>query len=270
VLLRQALREDPQNAAAHKDLGDVLLKEDLIDAARQEYAAARVADPSYDAALFGLAETHRAQGSYAQADSLLTELLSRHPQHPLYLNQLGAVKMLLGELTKARLLLNRALEIEPSYETALGNLNSLEQMERRANALAFPEEVTNQSEGELVNLGVQAVQALQRQDIAAADSLTRLSLERFPSSPLALYFRGAFLLRTNQPQAAAELLVQVVRAAPGRAITTGAAVIALGLANRGTEARALAVESLAKAADDVNRAQIAQMVARIDSAQAAR
>jgi predicted Zn-dependent protease len=143
-------------------------------------------------------------------------------------------------------------------------------MERRGNALAFPEEVTSQSEAELVNLGVQAVQALQRQEVAVADSLTRLSLERFPESPLALYFRGAFLLRTNQPQAAAELLVQVVRAAPGRAMTTGAAVVALGLANRAAEARALAVESLAKAPDDVNRAQIGQMIARIDSAQAVR
>ena len=265
ALLRRALREDPANPAVHKDLGDALLQEDLADAARAEYTAALAIDPAYDPALLGLGEIFRVQADYAQADSIMTRLIARHPQHPLYLNQLAAVKMLRGQYPEAEVLLNRALEIEPTYETALVNLRALDEAKRRSNALAFPEAVTREPSPELVNLGAQAIQALQQQNAAAADSLTPLAMQRFPDDPLALFFRGAFFLRTNRIPEAVELLVRVVKAAPGRAMTTAAAAEALVKAGRSREALELARESLAKAPDDANRTRIEQVIAFVQS-----
>jgi tetratricopeptide (TPR) repeat protein len=265
ALLRHALREDPANPAVHKDLGDALLKEDLADAARAEYMAALAIDPAYDPALLGLGEIFRVEADYAPADSIMTQLVVRHPQHPLYLNQLAAVKMLRGQYPEAEVLLNRALEIEPTYETALINLRALDETKRRGNALVFPEEVTREPSSELVSLGAQAIQALQQQNVAAADSLTALAMQRFPDDPLALFFRGAFFLRTNRIQEAVELLVRVVKAAPGRAMTTAAAAEALVKAGRSPEALELARESLAKAPDDANRTRIEQVIAFVES-----
>lgn len=269
ALLRRAIQEDPESAPAHKDLGDLLLKEDLIDAARGEYERALAIDPAYDPALFGLAEIYRVEGSYTEADSLLTALVSAHPTHPLYLNQLAAVKMLLNRLADARVLLARALEIEPSYETALINLRSLEELVQKQGALAFPEEVARDQNTEIANLGALALRMLQQNNPAAADSLTRAGLERFPDDPLALFFRGAFLLRTGQSAEAAGVLTRVVRLSPGRAMTTGAAVEALVQMGRWSEALSLARESLAQAPDEANRTRIGQMIARLEAGPAA-
>jgi len=276
ALLRRAQRESHRNPAARKDLGELLLREDLLESARGEFRAALEIDPGYHPALLGLAEVHRLEGGYAEADSLLTQLVALHPQHPLYLNQLAAVKMLLAQkapsarqsatwISQARALLSRAIEIEPAYETALINLRAAGDLERRAAAAAFPEEITRQPNPELIDLGARAIQLLEQRDTAAADSLTSLGLERFPDDPLALFFRGAFFLRTSRPQEAAPLLERVVRTAPGRAMTTGAAVDALLQSGRAAQALALARESLGRAEDEDNRRRLGQIVDRLES-----
>ncbi len=256
-LLRRALQKDPDNAAAHAALGDLLHKEELPDAARTEYEAALKITPGYEPALYGLAEVLRGTSSYAEANSLMVELVNLHPQNPLYLNQLATLEMMRGRFAEARFLLRRALEIAPDYQVALVNLRATDEAEQKATELALP---SASPDSALVRLGQQAVQAVQTQNSHAADSLTALAVERFANEPLAWYMRGGFLLQMGRNDEAAECLLRVVRAAPGRALATEMAARALMAAGRRTEARAIIEENLQRAADENNRQHLQRLL----------
>ncbi|MCK4303961.1 MAG: tetratricopeptide repeat protein, partial [Candidatus Eisenbacteria sp.] len=225
--LRDAIRADSGNAMAHAELANLLAREDLPEAARNEYEEALRADPLNATALYGLSEVLRSLSLYAEAESVAVRLVQHHPRHPGYLNQLGAIRMLQGSFDAAKQLFLRALEISPNYQVALINLRTAKRAEEEAPTLAFPEDMTPPPESELWKLGGEALQALQAQAWDKADSLTSVGLAKFPGDPLASYLRGAFLLRAGRPQESAELLTQVVRMAPGRMLTTNVAARAL-------------------------------------------
>ena len=262
-LVRQAVRADDGNPVAHKDHGDLLLAEELTDAARQAYERALELDPGYAAARYGLAEVHRKLGDYPRADSLLTALVNEHPQHPLYLNQLAAVKMLAGDPEVARVLLRRALEIKPDYETAQINLQALEETERRVRSLTLPDELAG-SDADVMLAVNRAAGALRSGRLELADSLSREALARYPDAPIAQLMRGMILLRSDRSAEATDLLTHVVRQAPGRAMSTGLAVEALMRDGRAQEAHALARESLAAAQDERNRGALENLVERLE------
>jgi len=174
------------------------------------------------------------------------------------------VSMSRGNLSRARFLLERALDISPQYQVAIINLRTVERAEREAPQLAFPEEMTPPPESELWGLGMGALQALGAEDWDTADSLTSAGLERYPEELLALYLRGAFLLEAERPEEATPLLVRLVQAAPGRVMTTDLATKALRAAGRRAEARELLVWSLERADDDRNRFGLETLLRHID------
>lgn len=262
--LRQAMREDAGNSMAYADLANLLMKEDLPAAARAEYENALRTDPRNEAALYGLSEMLRSQSMYAQAESTITRLLSLHPNHPLYLNQLGAIAMLQGKFDLARAVLRRALEISPNYQVAIMNLRAVEGAERQASALAFPEEMVPPPESELLQLGRDALLSLRQGNRSAADSLTRVGLEKHPEDLIAIYLRGAFLLEVGCPEESAGLLTRVVRAAPGRIITTQLATRALLASGKSQQALELVQWSLAKAADERNRQKLEEFSHQVE------
>ncbi len=262
--LRSAVRIDPGNAMAHTDLANLLAKEELVQAARAEFEAALSADSTCAGALYGLSEVLRMQGLLEEADSAAVRLVVLHPNQPLYLNQLAVVSMSRGNLSRARFLLERALDISPQYQVAIINLRTVERAEREAPQLAFPEEMTPPPESELWGLGMGALQALGAEDWDTADSLTSAGLERNPEELLALYLRGAFLLEAERPEEATPLLVRLVQAAPGRVMTTDLATKALRAAGRRAEARELLVWSLERADDDRNRFGLETLLRHID------
>ncbi|MCK4412190.1 MAG: tetratricopeptide repeat protein [Candidatus Eisenbacteria sp.] len=264
-LLRQALRVDPQNVAAHTDLGELLAQEDLPDAARESFQAALAINPEYAAALYGLAEICRSETNYAAAESLLTQLITLHPQHPLYLNQLATVLVMAGKLPLVRPLLVKALELDPEYDVARSNLRMIEDTRRQAQALGLPAEIASQIDPRIVELGSQAVQALRAMNMGRADSLTALGLQQYPDSPLAWYMRGALLSRTGRPQEAMPLLMRLLEIAPGRGMITEMVVQAFITLDRRVEGRALAEEQLAKAPDERNRLRIKRLIQQLDT-----
>lgn len=256
ALLRRAIALDAGNPMTHADLANVLVLEELPDAARQEYEAALRISADCPAALLGLAEVYRQTNQVAAADSVMTQLVRQHPDNPLYLNQLATIQILQGRFAEARFLLRRALEISPLYQVALINLRAADDGERRATALAFPPEMAPSPDSELMQLSLQAANAWRAQQAGVADSLTALVLARFPTEPMAWYTRGMFLLQSQRPAEAAPLLTRVVRAVPGRALTTEVAASAWRAAGRPEQGIALLRESLAQAADDANRARL--------------
>jgi tetratricopeptide (TPR) repeat protein len=260
ALLRRAIAIDPANPLAHTDLADVLVREELPEAARQEYEAALEIAPDSPPTLYGLAEAHRKANRTAVAESLMTRLVRAHPDHPLYLNELATILIMQGRFAEARFLLRRALEISPLYQVALINLRAADEGEQQATALAFPPEMSPAPDSDLMVLSVEAANAWRARDAGAADSLTALLLTRFPAEPMAWYIRGMYLLQTQHPAAAAELLTRVVRAVPGRALTAQMAADAWRAAGRPEQGIALLRESLANAADDANRTRLGRLL----------
>ncbi len=262
-LLQAALKRDPDNAMVHSDLGGVLVREDLPRAAVEEYRKALRLDPTNEQALYGLAEVLRSQGAYAEAESISLRLVGAHPVHPLYLNQLATIMMMAGKFDVARYALTRALEISPDYQVAQINLMALEKAEKESGAMALPEDQMPPEESPLWDIGVAVRNALRNQDLARADSLTAAALEQHPDQLLVQYLRGMYLLQSNQPGQAADLLKEVVRRAPGRLLTTRFAAQALAAAGRRQEACELVQRSLEQAADGRNQAGLQRLVSAV-------
>jgi len=265
ALLRRALQEDPENFAAHTDFAQVLVREDLPTAARAEFERALALAPHYEPALFGLAEIYRAEGDYAQADSLLTVLVEEHPRHPLYLNQLATVLMMDSRFTHAREYLVRALQLDPQYDVARSNLRMVDETLRRSSALALPEDLMGRIEPEVLALGQKAVQALVARDLDRVDSLTTAALEQFPDNALALYMRAALLLRMGRAEESLTAVRKLLERFPGRSMLTEMAVQALVSLDRRDEARVLARENLAAAEDDDNRKRLEALVQQLEA-----
>jgi tetratricopeptide (TPR) repeat protein len=259
-LLQLATHRDPGNAMAHADLAALLVMEELPRAAADEYHAALRIDPLCPAALYGLAEVQRTQGEYAAAESTSLRLLGAHPNNALYLNQLATISMMRGRYDVAAGALKRALEIYPDYQVAQINQMALERAQRETATLAFPEEMTPPEDSELWRLGFEARVAMNTNNSARADSLTRLAVERNPRQPLALYMRGSWLLQAGRAPEASELLTQVAHMAPGRVLTTQMAAQALMAAGRNQEARELVEWSLGQATDGRNRMGLERML----------
>ncbi len=259
-LLRQAIRENPANPLAHAGLGEILTRQELAGAARAEYEASLEAAPGNEAGLYGLAEVHRAEGSFAVAESLMTQLVQAHPNHPLYLNQLATILLMRGDFSKARELLRKAVRISPDYQVAWTNLRAADEAQRRASTQVLPEELSRAMDPEIVRIGSLAAQANERKDSAAADSLTREAIVRWPDNYMVIYMRGAFLLNSGRAQEALDPLMRVARAIPGRGITTAMVAQALVATGRREEAIAFARENLAKAPDSMNRRSIENLL----------
>jgi len=260
TLLQQAKHLDPGNAAVRAALGEMLVSENLPAAAREEFRAALASDPDYVNALFGWAEIERGTGSYERADSLMSHLLELHPRNPLYLNQLGTIKLMRGDFAASRRLLAEALRISPGYEVARSNLRAVDDAQKRQSALVLPEEVSQAVDPRLVQLGALAIEAMNTQRMDRADSLTAAGMRDFPDDPLAWYMRGALLLRMGRAAEAVEPLLRLSRAVPGRGMTTTLAAEALLAVGRRQDAIALARENLARAADEINRERIASLL----------
>jgi len=259
--LQRALAVDPNNPMVHADLAGLLTQQELPGAAQSEYERALELSPNNEAALYGLSELLRRRGEAAQAESVAVRLISLHPNHPLYLNQFGAIAMMSGKFEIARTALRRALEISPDYQVALHNLRQADRAEQGATGLAFPEGV--ELHEDLMEWGKQALVAFQQERLADADSLTALSLERYPDHVVALYFRGGFLLRSGRASEAADLLVRAVRNTAGYVMTTQLAADALVASDRLEEAISVVELSLEEAPDQRNRLGLERLLSRL-------
>ncbi len=258
-LLQLAARRDPRNAMVRADLAAVLVQEELPRAAADAYREALQIDPDCPTALYGLAEVLRTQGEQAAAESTSLRLLARHPNNVLYLNQLGTIAIMRGRYDVATAALKRALEIYPDYQVAQVNLMTVERAQRETSTMVLPAEMMPPEESDLWKLGLDFRLAMSAKNFAKGDSLTQAALEHFPDQLLALYLRGSYLLQADRAAEAAGLLTQVVRSAPGRALTTQYAAQALLGAGRKAEALELVEWSLGQAADDRNRAALERL-----------
>jgi len=263
-LLREAVKSDPNNAMAQADLAKQFAEEDLYQAALEGFEKALSIDPSNKIALYELSELFRSQKEYGRAESLAVALVEDHPNHPLYLNQLGVIQMMQNRYADARISLRRALEILPDYQVAIINLREVERKERATASLAFPEEFSPLPGTPLLQFSEKVRVAQQQQDIAEFDRLTKEGLEEFPGHPFPLFLRGSYFMTMKRFQEAAAALTQVAQLVPGRFVLTQSAAQALYEVGRTDDARDLIKRNLEQAAGPDNKSRIQRLLELFD------
>lgn len=261
---RDAIAADETNAAAHADLAKLLITEDLIEAAQQEYEAALAIDPINQAALFGISELLRSQNMHQEAERYAGTLVMQHPHNPLYLNQLAAILMLQNRFAEAKMFLRKALELMPEYEVARINLLEVEKIEATAAQLAFPPELSPQPGTPMMDYNTALMTAQQNQDTVALDSLSLYGLEQFPDAPFAHYMRGFCLFILGRYEEALAPLQHAADEVPGRFILTQTTVRTLLSLERIDEALVLLQKNVDQAATEANRARLTRLKEAIE------
>jgi tetratricopeptide (TPR) repeat protein len=117
-LFQQAIQADPRNPIGYYNLGVVDQTERDVGAALREYRLAVEADPRYVPALYNeavaLSGTDR-----AQAISLYQQVISLQPDSPTALLNLGLLDFGTGRPSQGKVLLRRAVKLEPSLESKI-------------------------------------------------------------------------------------------------------------------------------------------------------
>jgi len=120
--LRKLLPLDPNNAAAHLQLGRVLKAENKMDEASAEFQKALALLPGDRDALFELAELQAAAKHYEQAAQSYLSLLAQAPQDARLHYALGLVLLRELNYAEAESEFVKAVRLKPDWGEAYGDL----------------------------------------------------------------------------------------------------------------------------------------------------
>jgi tetratricopeptide (TPR) repeat protein len=128
---RAAIRIQPALAAAHLNLGALLLDTDRLDAAEAAVAAALGARPDWADALYYLGAVQRRRRQLDAAEATLRRAIALDPRHAAALALLGLMLQEDKRADEAERLLRAAVAADPSYIEARVNLGRLLSAQRR-------------------------------------------------------------------------------------------------------------------------------------------
>jgi tetratricopeptide (TPR) repeat protein len=122
---RQAAALSPKDPEPHLAAAALLRKQDQLDTAAIEYKTAAELDSNSKAALAGLADVYLAQKKYADAGSVLRQLLASDPQNNSARMQLGQLLLAEGKNDEAAHELQTALQANSGDPHAALDLGTL-------------------------------------------------------------------------------------------------------------------------------------------------
>jgi len=122
---------DPKNAAARTRLGQVRFAEGDKEGAIRDLEAASAMDPNLSAADLALIANLLRQKQFDQALVAVGRLEKKQPNNPLVYNLRGIVYLTKRDVGAARENFERALQIQPDYLPAIGNLAQLDWLEKK-------------------------------------------------------------------------------------------------------------------------------------------
>ncbi len=124
LLWSDAVTKAPGKARPHYNLGTVLSKKGLVDAAEQEFQAALAIDPQHAKARYNLGVLRASRGDTAAAKSDYEAALRLEPTLAEAHNSLGALLAAEGRLNEALAAYNKALQLMPNLADARNNLGA--------------------------------------------------------------------------------------------------------------------------------------------------
>ena len=125
---------DPKNAAVRTRLGQAKMAEGDTDGAIRDLEAASSMDPNVSPADLALVANLLRQKQFDESLVAVERLESKQPNSPLVYNLKGIVYLTKRDFVKARSNFDRAVQIQPDYLPAIGNLAQLDRVENKPEA----------------------------------------------------------------------------------------------------------------------------------------
>jgi len=143
----RALSTDPSHADSYQKLGVVTAALGYPDQSAGYYQQAIRQDPTHAAAHYNLAQHYFAQGRSAEGSEMmevfaglkeyegrlaaLKRVVSRNPRNPQASYELAQLHLQYGKVGEAVAVLQRILQIDPSFQLAQRSLEEIERLSRR-------------------------------------------------------------------------------------------------------------------------------------------
>ncbi|MSM41413.1 MAG: tetratricopeptide repeat protein [Geobacter sp.] len=134
LLWSDAAAKAPGKARPHYNLGVVLSRRGLLDAAESEFRAALAIDPRHARARYNLGVIRASRGEYAAAQSDYEAALALDPALAEAHNALGSLRAATGNLAQAIASYREAIRLDPSLADARNNLGAALAADGKANA----------------------------------------------------------------------------------------------------------------------------------------
>jgi len=134
VHYREAIRLDPTLPGLYFDFGNLLFNstdQKLQAEAEAQFKAALAANPSDEKSQLMLGEIAAQRGDMKAALDADSHAVELNPNDPDACSELASVLMTMEQRDKARVLLDRAIEIDPTSYTAHYRLSSLDRQEKK-------------------------------------------------------------------------------------------------------------------------------------------
>ena len=128
---RRAIELDESYAEAWSNLGNLFLQRNDYELALSYYSRAIAIRPNFADALANRGVANHALGEHRAAIADFEAALNLHANSPFYYLAYAELKMDMGELNIARLLINRSLEMAPNNGLSLAALGRLEGVQGR-------------------------------------------------------------------------------------------------------------------------------------------
>jgi tetratricopeptide (TPR) repeat protein len=243
ALFNEILRKEPLNAAALTGIGWVALEQQKTADAISAFE--KVAKPT-PMTLLGKSVLLTRLGRYREAESVLSEGASRHPDFPAFYLQEASLKVERRDLLGAKDLLEKLIEKKPDYGPAL-SLLALVSLTRGENAAA----VKWARQGVRIAPGSPAAQVVLSQayqavfDLDQAMSTAETAVRIDPTYVPALVIKARLLFGANRTDEAMETIDSAFRLAPKDADVLNLKGFLL-LARRDIEAAATSFKSALK------------------------
>ncbi|MBS1214314.1 MAG: hypothetical protein H6R26_2931, partial [Proteobacteria bacterium] len=136
ALLRGAVAAAPKYAAAHSNLGNMLLEEGDLEGAEQAYRDALECDPELVQTKNNLGLLLRRRGHREAAESIYREVIAQAPEEPLAYSNLAHLLSEIGRVDEAAMLLGKAVQLNPEFAEGFHNLGHVLSLRNQPEAAA--------------------------------------------------------------------------------------------------------------------------------------
>jgi tetratricopeptide (TPR) repeat protein len=204
---QRALRLEPDNPYPRLAIAGMLARDNVTQEAVTELERLREDHPDFVPGLLGLVRLDQSQQKWAEAAAIYGDLIRIEPWNPEHLNNLGTMYVQIGYFEQAARALESAVRLDPGYQIARDNLESLRERGFAPGAPVGADSLRIVQEEVLAHL--------RAGDSAAAEAALAGAYARFGSRSPELQFLDGTLHLTRGDAAGAVPLLEAARAGLG-------------------------------------------------------
>ncbi len=207
----RSLRLDPANPYPRFALAAMLVRDNVNEEATRELESLRADHPDFVPGLMALARLYEHQQDWRGAANVYGDLLKLDPVNAEYWNNLGTLDAQMGLYDQSALAFQRALQLNPAYDVARSNLQSLRDQGLILGGEGAPADTAAaMAPADSLRLIQERVLGLiQSRDFEGADKVLQDAYRRMGRRPELVYADGTLKLVWGKPREAAELFESI-------------------------------------------------------------